>query len=875
MNDMPEFSTPMMQQYAEIKKQYADCLLFFRLGDFYEMFLDDAKIAAEVLDIALTSRDRGQDGRIPMAGVPFHAVNSYLPRLVKAGYKVAICEQVSEPSAKGLVDREVIRVVTPGTLLDESSLEKRANNFIVSISLGTAYFGMAFADISTGVFYADEFPVTCIKEALANELAKFSPAECILPRSLYENVSFLKQLSEHKTLNIFPYADWEVFSASPHKHLKEHFKLATLTTFDLENKSQAQEAASALLGYLKQTQKSKAGHITSIRSFKKVAYLELDRSTIMNLELFTTLRTGERRGSLLTTLDETCTAMGARMLKNMLLHPLTDKALIAQRHEAVDILVHNLPLRETLREELRKLTDVERLLSRLSVGVGTARDLVSLRYALETTLAIRTHLPESTELLTKIRKAIAKELSAVTKLIDTFIVEEPPLDPKKGGLVKGGINADLDELRSTVSGSQHWVITMETLERENTGIPSLKVKYNQVFGYYIEVTKANLHLVPEHYIRKQTLVNAERFITPELKKHEEIILTAKEKIEELEYAIFLDVVDKVLEYTSQIQQMAENVALLDCLACFAYLAQRNNYVKPHITTTGYIELKESRHPVVEQCLEDSQFVPNDILLNQQDHQLLIITGPNMAGKSVFIRQVALIVLMAQMGSFVPAISASISLVDKLFVRSGASDVIASGLSTFMTEMVETAYILNNATDRSLIIMDEIGRGTSTFDGISIAQATAEYLVTNKHISPKTLFATHYHELQALEEQYPTKIKNYQVLAHEQDGGPVFLHKVVRGAADHSYGIAVAKLAGVPEAVTTRALQVLNELEIRDIDKKPSDSNNSDKSLSDDLRDIIVTLDLENLTSLEALNLLWELKRRCQRQLDCEAVDAVE
>ena len=813
MTSAPEFTTPMMRQYLDIKQKYSDCLLFFRLGDFYELFMDDAKIGSQVLDITLTSRDRGRDGHIPMAGVPFHAVDSYLAKLVKAGYKVAICEQLTEPDGHGIVERDVVRVVTPGTVLDENSLEKKENNFIISLSMDEKCIGIAVADISTGFFQVSEYELGDLEQILTNELARLNPSECVLPVFLYNHASLLKILKKAKNLSIFPFIDWDVYAAKSKHYLKKHFKVKTLSGYGLEEKTHSLRAGAGLLGYLNFTQKDKVEHIKHIVHFGKKDFVDLDRSTILNLELFTTIREGEKKGSLIHILDKTVTAMGGRKFRQWLLKPLIAADAIQRRYNAVDEFLVKGSTREQLRNKLETISDIERLVSRISVGIGNARDLVNLKEALTGILHIKTMCGEFKAPLTKdLICSMSPDLQNVVTLVAKNIVDFPPFDTKNGGLINLGVNKDLDNLKNTIKSSKDFITQLELTERKRTGITSLKIKFNLVFGYYIEITKSNLQHVPDNYYRKQTLVNAERFITEELKQHEELILTAEEKINALEYQIYLDVVDKVLQKTPLIQQSAQAVSELDCLLSFAHLAEKEHYCKPHIVQTGEITIKEGRHPVVEKLLDDTHFVPNDVTLNQSDHQLLVITGPNMAGKSVFIRQVGLIVLMSQIGSFVPAKEAKLTLVDKIFVRSGASDAITSGLSTFMVEMVETANILNNATSNSLIIMDEIGRGTSTYDGISIAWAVAEYLVTNKKSMPKTLFATHYHELQKLAEKFTAKIKNYQVLVQEKAGELVFLHTVAKGAASHSYGISVADLAGVPKEVTHKAFQVLQSLE---------------------------------------------------------------
>lgn len=847
------FETPMMKQYMEIKSQYEDCLLFFRLGDFYEFFLEDAKVGAQVLNITLTARSRGKDGEIPMAGVPYHAVDSYLSKLVKAGYKVAICEQVGVAGQGDLVDREVVRVITPGTLMDEKVLEKKENNYVLAIDFDSNHIGLAFADISTGYFHASQFDVRDMESVLADQISRFRPAESILNDANYNNAKLLKTLSSFKNLNIYPFSNWSSYTNDASDILKTHFKLKTLDNFNLTGKKMAQSASAALLGYLKENQKDKIYHIKKIQYQSSKEHVELGRSTIFNLELFSTIREGDKYGSLIHVLDQTNTAMGGRMLKQWLLKPLINKSEIERRLDAVEELLTNRKQRKKYLTILDEISDIERLLSRIAVGTGNARDLVNLNDSIKQMLILCNNMKSlKAPLLLALKDQLSADLQNIVDLIQTHIVPQPPYELKQGGLIKADVSAQLDELRERISGSQQWLAELEEVEKESTGISSLKVSYNKVFGYYIEVTKANLHLVPERYVRKQTLVNAERFITQKLKEEEERVLAAESKIHDLEYEIFLEVVEKVLDNIVLLQDCANAVAQIDSLISFAEIAQQNNYCRPKIVDSGEVEIKDGRHPVVERLLSDRQFVPNDLTLNHKDHQLIILTGPNMAGKSVYIRQTALIILLAHVGSFVPAKSAKISLVDKIFVRSGASDFITSGLSTFMVEMVETAQILNNATEKSLIILDEIGRGTTTYDGVSIAWAVVEYLVSIKPIFAKTLFATHYHELQALESEHE-HIKNYQVAVEENKTGPVFLHKVVPGGASHSYGVAVADLAGVPDSVTSRAKEILSKLENRTIETKKKTSNSENR-----LKAKLKKIKIDELTPIEALNKLSDL-----------------
>lgn len=859
---MEEFTTPMMKQYMEIKSRYQDCLLFFRMGDFYELFLDDAQVGAKVLNITLTGRPKGKDGRIPMAGVPFHAVDVYLNKLVKVGYKVAICEQVSLPSKKGIIDREVVRVVTPGTILDENALNKKENNFITSIIIEGNTLAIAWADLSTGFLSGIEKESADPLSQLHQELAKISPVESILPEELYADIDLLKSLTQQKDLNLFPFLEWNTYSTRSKEILKTHLGVSTLSAFSLDQQPLLTQALAALLGYFKETQKSSLTHIKRFTPQQPDQIVALDRSTIINLELFSTIREHDTRGSLLSVIDQTMTAMGGRLLKSYLSQPLINKELIEQRLDAVESFFKNSELKDTLREKLKQIPDIERLLSRISIGLGNGRDLNNLKTALQAILEIKNFLTsEKNSLLKQTITSISKSLTEAISLIETTITEEPPaVDVKNGRLIKRGVSSKLDKLHLAIASSKNWVENLEKTERERTGISSLKVRFNKVFGYYIEISKSNISSAPEDYLRKQTLVNGERFITPELKHHEEIILTAEEKINALEYELFLKTVANLLEYTNDIQESAGAIATLDCLSTFAYLAEKENYTKPKLLISGELSIKNGRHPVVEKLLENGHFVPNDVTFNKSNAQLLLITGPNMAGKSVYIRQVALITLLAQIGSFVPADAVTITPVDRIFVRSGASDVITSGLSTFMVEMVETAFILNHATEKSLIVMDEIGRGTSTYDGISIAWAIAEYLVTHYKIPPKTLFATHYHELQKLETNFPRSVKNYSMSVVQQKDAPIFLYTIIPEAASHSFGVAVAKLAGIPTEIILNASQKLQSLE-SDKTEITTDSNSDNNLLNHLLLKELENIDILQLTPLEALNKLAELKNK--------------
>jgi DNA mismatch repair protein MutS len=814
---MRQFSTPMMQQYAALKEQYSDCLLFFRLGDFYELFLDDALVGAKVLDIVLTRRPRGKDGDIPMAGVPFHAADAYIAKLVRAGHKVAICEQITEPNGRGVVERDVVRIVTPGTILDEKSLSSKEHNYIMAVSFSKAEggersrtIGFAVADISTGDFQATELPYSDnLAHIIANEYARFRPAECIVSLETYNNPSLLKLLTPDRGLNISWFDQWPEYSDQAEKILRKHFNVKSLRGFGLTEKPEALKASSVLLGYLAHTQKNNIGHIKKITTYSPHEHVILDASTISNLELFSTIRDHDEYGSFISSLDRTKSALGGRLLRKWIREPLRNKKEIEARLGAVEATIHEKSVRTKVRAELQTLYDLERILSRLSVGIGNPHDLINLKSTLAGTQNIHTHLSRLSNPLLQECIGIIPDCAEIVITIQKQLVAYPALDPKGGDLINSGIDPELDDLRESIREAKQWIAHLETHERQRTGIGSLKVKFNSVFGYYIEVTKSNLSAVPSNYLRKQTTVNAERFITTELQEYESKVLHGQELINAREYELFVQLVRLVLAQTSLLQHIAEHIATIDCVLSLADLAESERYTKPTITTDGELHIEDGRHPVVEQ-LQEHSFVPNNTYLNNTDHQLLIITGPNMAGKSVYMRQVALIVLMAHMGSFVPARKASVSLVDRIFVRSGASDSIGRGLSTFMVEMVETAYILNHATRESLIIMDEIGRGTSTYDGISIAWAIAEYLWSlTLTMQPKHFLLLTITSCSNLEKQYPESIKNFHMAIEEAKEAPVFLYRLIRGGALGSYAIAVAKLAGVPSKVTSRAQELLS------------------------------------------------------------------
>ncbi len=881
-----QFSTPMMQQYHRIKQQYQDCLLFYRLGDFYELFLKDAEIGSEILDIVLTNRPRGKDGNIPMAGVPFHAADSYISKLIKAGQKIAICEQISEPDGKGIVERKVVRVITPGTLLDEKTLQKKENNFLFSFTLHKKNLGLAAVDVSTGQFFYHQTKSDHQHTELLHQVTHLNPRECVLSPALYNQPKILKLLQTFSDLNVYCFHEWDEATTNAEKRLKEHFEVSSLKSFGIDKQQYAQKAAVALLSYLEKTQKKTPKHITSIQPFTSKNQLILDRSAIVNLELLSTIRNGQKQGSLIALIDKTKTPMGARLLRQWMLKPLSKKRRIESRLDLVAYFFSHRQLRQEIRQVLASIRDIERTFSRISLGIGNPRDLIQLQTSLVTCVTIfekldtfyiseRNNKDSNQHLHTLLlpSQKVIKDIQKLITTIKTQLIPDPPIDPKQGGLIKPNILKKLDTINNTIQKSKNWIKNLEETEKKKTQITTLKVKYNKVFGYYIEVSKSHLEKVPQSYQRKQTLVNSERFTTPELKKHEEIILAHQEIGQKIEYQLFLKLIEQVIQFTESIQQTSSCIAHIDCFTNLAKVAEQYDYVKPTINKKGVISITQGRHPVLEQMASEQHFVPNDVMLNTDDHQLLIITGPNMAGKSVLMRQTALITLLAHMGSFVPAENATISLTDRIFVRSGASDMITEGLSTFMVEMVETAHILKQATSDSLIIMDEIGRGTSTYDGISIAWAVAESLVSTDSLTPKTLFATHYHELQTLADSYPKKIKNYSMAIHHDQDKPIFLYTLVNKPASRSFGIAVAKLAGIPQSVIQRSTYLLQKSYLKNHQppinpsKNHPKENNKEKSfqtMDSNIATIIQqlkTTDINHITPLEALKLLHTLQMK--------------
>ncbi len=866
--------TPLMAQYYRIKKANPDTILLFRVGDFFETFEEDAKTASKVLGITLTKRSNGAADEVPLAGFPFHAIDNYLPRLVRAGYRVAVCEQMENPKfAKGLVKREVVEIVTPGVTLSDRLLEHKKNNYLMAICISESLAGLSFSDISTGEFYIYELAA----DRLGEQIELISPSEILIQRKDKDLLSpVISKLNP--SIRISRMEDW-LFNLDYAKELLlNHFKTVTLKGFGVENFNAGIIAAGAVLNYLQDTQKSNLSHLNKLSVYNPSEYMILDHSTKRNLEITYTIQEGSREGSLISILDKTETAMGGRLLKKWISAPLRNLEPINKRLESVEELLAEKRYRKELIDNLKEIGDLERLVSRVSTGRATPRELIAIKSSLR-------KIPVLKEILNHFKvntiKSIYNELEPLTTIVEKIeeaIIDNPPAQITDGGIIKSGFSEELDELRDIAIKGKEWIANLQKSEREKTGIPSLKVNFNKVFGYYIDISNAHKNKVPESYIRKQTLVNSERYITPELKVYEDKILNAEEKISDLEYQLFNEVRAVVAQQTENIQKNAKLIAMLDCFISFAECAAQYNYVKPELSNSNDIEIIDGRHPVVERILPPGEkFTPNNTKLNNSDHQIIILTGPNMAGKSVYLRQVGLIVLLAQIGSFVPAKNAKIGLVDRIFTRVGASDNITAGESTFLVEMQEAANILNNATSKSLILLDEIGRGTSTFDGISIAWAITEYLHENPELSAKTLFATHYHELNEMADLFP-KIRNYKVEVREYDDKVVFLHKVNPGRADHSYGIQVAQMAGLPLFVTNRAKEVLNNLESKELTpyeikkerlKKLKQENDNQIGLfefrDDKLRDELYNIEINKLTPIEALNKLSEIKKKMKEE----------
>ena len=812
--------TPMMQKYMETKEEYKDCILFYRLGDFYEMFFDDAKIVSRELDIALTGKSCGLEERAPMCGVPFHAVDTYLDQLISKGYKVAICEQVEDPKlAKGLVKREVVRVATPGTNLNMQALDESRNNYLLCVVYTTNAYGVSYVDVTTGDYYVTEFDS---ENKLLDEIGKTMPSEIICNDSFLVSGIDLDDLRDRLKIVISAIDAWHFDEDRCVDSLCRHFHVSSLDGLGLADYSIGVTAAGAVMQYLEETQKISLEHITTIKPYVPNSYMLLDRATRRNLELCETMREKAKRGSLFWVLDRTKTAMGARKLRNSIEQPLVDKDKINERLDAIEALNNNEISREELREYLSPIYDLERLISKISYRSANPKDLLAFKQSLSMLPAIK-YLLESFEgdtLLSAYGKDL-DDLSDICGLITDAIDEEAPLTVREGKMIKSGYNEEIDRLRLASTDGKKWMADLLEEEKERSGIKNLRIKYNKVFGYYLEVTKSFIDQVPEDWMRKQTLVNAERYTTPKLKELEETITGAEDKLYTLEYNVFCEVRDAIYAQIGRIQTAAKIIAGVDMLASLAVVARQNNYVRPQIRKKGAIDIKNGRHPVVEKMIKNDMFVANDTYLDNDKHRISIITGPNMAGKSTYMRQTALIVLMAQIGSFVPAEKAVIGIVDRIFTRVGASDDLASGQSTFMVEMTEVANILRNATKDSLIILDEIGRGTSTFDGLGIAWAVIEHIADKKLLGAKTLFATHYHELTELEGKLDS-VDNYCVAVKEQGEDIIFLRKIIKGGADKSYGIQVAKLAGVPENVLRRAREIVNELSNNDIAERAKD-----------------------------------------------------
>ncbi len=877
--------SPMMQKYLETKEQYKDCILFYRLGDFYEMFFEDAVLVSKELEITLTGKDCGLEERAPMCGIPYHAVDTYLSRLVEKGYKVAIGEQVEDPkTAKGLVKREVVRVVTPGTNLNTAALDETKNNYLMCITYMDDSFGIAITDITTGDFLVTEVENT---RTLLDEINKFVPTEIVVNSAFYLTGIDVEDLKNRLSICVFTLDSWYFDEDLCKTTLKEHFKVMDLSGLGINDYASGTIAAGALFKYLLETQKTTLSHIISVTPYSTGKYMLIDTSSRRNLELTETLREKQKRGSLLWVLDKTKTAMGARMLRQFIEQPLIDKKQITERQDAIEELNSELITRDEIREYLNPIYDLERLISKISYKSANPRDLIAFRNSLSMLPHIKRQMASyRTPLLAGLYEEL-DELEDIHTLINDSIMEEPPLVIREGGIIKEGFNEEIDRLRSAKTEGKTWLAQLEQKEKDRTGIKSLKIKYNKVFGYYIEVTNSFKDMVPENYIRKQTLANAERYITDELKNLEDIILGAEEKLSGIEYDKFCLIRDTIAEEVVRIKNTAKVIAALDAFASMAFVAERNNYIKPKMNEKGIIDIKNGRHPVVEKMMSGSMFVENDTYLDKQNNRISIITGPNMAGKSTYMRQTALIVLMAQIGSFVPAQSANIGICDRIFTRVGASDDLASGQSTFMVEMTEVANILRNATSDSLLILDEIGRGTSTFDGLSIAWAVVEHISNTRLLGAKTLFATHYHELTELEGTL-SGVNNYCIAVKEQGEDIVFLRKIIKGGADKSYGIQVAKLAGIPETVILRAKEIAQELSNADISARakeiagslePAAKNKNfrandldavqmslfDTVKDDDILEELKNMDVTNMTPIDALNTLYKLQNKLKNR----------
>ncbi len=871
---MAEYS-PMMQRYLETKKEYQDCILFYRLGDFYEMFFDDAITASRELELTLTGKDCGQEERAPMCGVPHHAAEIYISRLIAKGYKVAICEQLEDPKkAKGIVKRGVIRVVTPGTLVDSNMLEERKNNYIMSIYKTGIYYGISICDISTGEFYSAEIKDNYNFPMLLDEIARYTPSELVVNSMMSDCIEEMDKIKE-RFENIYVTKFNDKFFTSELNNIDLRFNIVDNNgrkLEDISDKKLAVSSINALIEYIEETQKTSLDHINKITVYQISKYMALDINARRNLEITEKMRDKSKKGTLLWVLDKTSTSMGGRLLRRWLSDPLVDVKEINKRLDAVEELKDNIILRGDVIENLKKVYDIERLTGKMAYGNANARDMITLKNSLF-------KLPEVKKILANCKSDLLKELyenldelQDIYGLIDKAIVDDPPMTITDGGIIKLGYDDEIDKLKTAQTEGKNWLIKLEADEKEKTGIKNLKVGFNKVFGYYLEVTKSNLNLVPERYIRKQTLTNAERYITEELKNLENQILGAEEKVVNLEYEAFTNIRQEIAKNVVRLQTTSEVVSTLDVLASFAEVAEDMNYCKPNVNNFGVIDIKNGRHPVIEKILGTGSFVENDTHLDKEENRLAIITGPNMAGKSTYMRQVALITLMAQVGSFVPAESATIGVVDKIFTRVGASDDLSMGQSTFMVEMMEVASILKEATPNSLVILDEIGRGTSTYDGLSIAWAVAEYIADKEKCGAKTLFATHYHELTALEEKIEG-VKNYSIAVKEKGEDIIFLRKIIRGGTDESYGIHVARLAGVPKDVTNKANKILQSIERKNVLTGKKEEKKDKKQVEGqfdmynyklaEIAHEIDKINLNELTPIDALNTLVKIKEKMQ------------
>ena len=862
---MAEFS-PMMQHYLETKKQYKDCVLFYRLGDFYEMFFEDAEIVSRELELTLTGKDCGQEKRAPMSGIPYHAADSYIAKLIEKGYKVAICEQVEDPKqAKGIVKREVIRVVTPGTVIESNLLEEKKNNYIMAIYKSGLYFGISVCDISTGEFLATQIVEHNNFARLLDEISRYSPAEIIVSDMMFNSKTEIEKIKERFETYISKESEesfdgeYELLSGMYNIIDDKNEKIKNLS-----DKKLAIYAINALLKYLEDTQKTSLDHINTIKIYNTTRYMALDINARRNLEITEKMRDKSKKGTLLWVLDKTSTSMGGRLLRRWLNDPLIDRKEINDRLDAVEELKDSIILRGDVVEALKKVYDIERLAGKISYGNANGRDMISLKNSVK-------QLPEIKKVLSTTGAGLLKEIyENIDTLNDIYEIIEPPIGVKDGGIIKIGYDPEIDKLKLATTEGKKWILELEAKEREQTGIKGLKVGFNKVFGYFIEVTKSNLSMVPDRYVRKQTLTNCERYITEELKNLENQILGAEERVVTLEYNAFCEIRSSIEKQIQRIQKTATLVSTLDVLVSFATVAEDMNYVKPEVDNGGVIDIKEGRHPVIEKMISNSNFVPNDTYLDEEGNRLAIITGPNMAGKSTYMRQVALITLMAQVGSFVPASYAKIGVVDKIFTRVGASDDLSMGQSTFMVEMMEVATILKEATKNSLVILDEIGRGTSTYDGLSIAWAVAEFIADKEKCGAKTLFATHYHELTELENKVEG-VKNYSIAVKEKGEDIIFLRKIVDGGTDESYGVHVARLAGVPQVVTKKANEILQSLERRNVLNNKIIEQTPKKESADqidmynykiaEVAHEIDRIDFNQLTPIDALNTLVKIKEK--------------